>query len=56
MFSFDISFIKSKQIPASFGVQGPGDNTIPLYFFFNISLVVILSFLYTSILAPSSKK
>ncbi|SVB03060.1 uncharacterized protein METZ01_LOCUS155914 [marine metagenome] len=39
------SLINSKQIPASLGVQGPGDKIIAWGFKLFISLVDILSFL-----------
>ena len=37
-----------RQLPAWLGFPGPGEITIFLYFFFNISYEFILSFLITS--------
>ena len=43
-------------MPASFGVQGPGERTIAFGFFFRTSSAVILSLRMTSHGAPSSPR
>ena len=50
------SLIRLRQIPASSGVQGPGEITMALGLICLISSIVILSFLYISTSAPSSFK
>ena len=45
-----------KQLPDWSGLPGPGEITILLYFFFNISLDVIWSFRITSTLTFNEDK
>ena len=46
----------SIEMPASFGVQGPGDITIFSGSIYSMSFVEIISFLTTFTFAPSSPK
>jgi hypothetical protein len=48
--------ISSRQMPASLGVQGPGESTMPFGFILMTSAAPILSLRNTSQAAPSSPR